>query len=160
MRYAGQNVAGAGGVTDLRAEGRHPAMFDTRCAEITQAGVDLAEVIVRHVGNRLTCLLFIPSTEQTCILTWKQDDVRFQQWDAMTTSIEDLKAIPVSQGASDTPMPAASKGQSKKSARRTNNETSAGAESETAMEDTSAAENGAEEDAAERCKRRAGTDHE
>lgn len=57
-------------------------------------------------------------------------------------------------------MPAASKGQSKKSARRTDNETSAGAESETAMGDTSAAENGAEEDAAERCKRRAGTDHE
>ena len=160
MRYVGQNVAGAGGVPDLRAEGRHPAMFDTRCAEITQAGVDLADVIVRHVGKRLTCLLFIPGTEQTCILTWKQDDVRFQQWDAMTTSIEDLNAIPASQGASDTSMPAASKGQSKKSARRTDNETSAGAESETAMGDTSAAEDGVEEDAAERCKRRAGTGHE
>ena len=95
-------------------------------------------------------------------VSWKQDDARFQQWDAMTTSIEDLKSIPASQEAGDIPMPAASKGKSKKrtSDRQTDGETSAGAESETAMGDTSAAEDGVEEDAAERCKRRAGTGHE
>ena len=110
LQYAGRNVeAIVTGVSDLRSLVRHPAMLDTRSTELVKAGIQMVKPSVVHVGKERTCLLFIPGTSRHVIYSWKDDDIRFQQWNVLGgSSIEELLSLPASSKDDDAHMTAGS----------------------------------------------------
>ena len=110
LQYAGRNVeAIVTGVSDLRSLVQHPAMLDTRSTELVKAGIQMVKPSVVHVGKERTCLLFIPGTSRHVIYSWKDDDIRFQQWNVLGgSSIEELLSLPASSKDDDAHMTAGS----------------------------------------------------
>ena len=110
LQYAGRNVkAIPNGASDLGSLVRHPAMLDTRSTELVKAGIQMVKARVVHVGKERTCLLFIPGTSQHVIYSWKDDDVRFQQWNVLGgSSIEELQSLPAPSKDDDAHMTAGS----------------------------------------------------
>ena len=97
LQYVGKNIPastriGPGtAVPDLRKLVPHPAMLDTRCAEIALAAAETSRAQMRNVGEGLTCLLFVPATSTDHEYTWPEQDPRFEKWDVMRgATVEDL----------------------------------------------------------------------
>ena len=83
-------------VPDLRKLVPHPAMLDTRCAEIAQAAAEASGAQMRNVGEGLTCLLFVPASMDH---DWPEQDPRFEKWEAMCgATIEDLDRLMAKRG--------------------------------------------------------------
>jgi hypothetical protein len=102
LQYVGKNIPastriGPGtAVPDLRKLVPHPAMLDTRCAEIALAAAETSRAQMRNVGEGLTCLLFFPATSTDHEYAWPEHDPRFEKWDVMRgATVEDLRALPV-----------------------------------------------------------------
>ena len=100
LQYVGKNVpasikAGSGpAVPDLRKLVPHPAMLDTRCAEIALAAAEVSSAQMRNVGGGLTCLLFAPAASMDHEDAWPEQDPRFEKWDVMRgATIEDLNKL-------------------------------------------------------------------
>jgi len=102
LQYVGKNIpastkVGPGtAVPDLRKLVPHPAMLDTRCAEIAQAAAEASGAQMRNVGEGLTCLLFVPASMDH---DWPEQDPRFEKWEAMCgATIEDLDRLMAKRG--------------------------------------------------------------
>ena len=100
LQYVGKNIpasikAGSGtAVPDLRQLVPHPAMLDTRCAEIALAAAEVSSAQMRNVGGGLTCLLFAPAASTDHEDAWPEQDPRFEKWDVMRgATIEDLNKL-------------------------------------------------------------------
>ena len=100
LQYVGKNIpasikAGSGtAVPDLRQLVPHPAMLDTRCAEIALAAAEVSSAQMRNVGEGLTCLLFAPAASMDHEDAWPEQDPRFEKWDVMCgATIEDLNKL-------------------------------------------------------------------
>ena len=100
LQYVGKNIpasskAGSGtAVPDLRQLVPHPAMLDTRCAEIALAAAGVSSAQMRNVGKGLTCLLFTPAASMDHEDAWPEQDPRFEKWDVMCgATIEDLNKL-------------------------------------------------------------------
>jgi hypothetical protein len=100
LQYVGKNIpasikAGSGtAVPDLRQLVPHPAMLDTRCAEIALAAAEVSSAQMRNVGGGLTCLLFAPAASTDHEDVWPEQDPRFEKWNVMRgATIEDLNKL-------------------------------------------------------------------
>jgi len=105
LQYVGKNIpastkVGPGtAVPDLRKLVPHPAMLDTRCAEIALAAAETSRAQMRNVGEGLTCLLFVPATSTDHEDAWPEQDPRFEKWDVMRgATIEDLGRLMAKRG--------------------------------------------------------------
>ena len=89
LQYVGKNIpastkVGPGtAVPDLRKLVPHPALLDTRCAEIAQAAAEASGAQMRNVGDH----------------AWPEQDPRFEKWDVMGgATIEDLDRLMAKRG--------------------------------------------------------------
>jgi len=104
LQYVGKNIPAStkvgsdAAVPDLRKLVPHPAMLDTRCAEIVQAAAETSGAQMRNVGKGLTCLLFVPAAT-SMDRAWPEQDPRFEKWDVMGgATIEDLDRLMAKRG--------------------------------------------------------------
>ena len=104
LQYVGKNIPAStkvgsdAAVPDLRKLVPHPAMLDTRCAEIVQTAAETSGAQMRNVGKGLTCLLFVPAAT-SMDRAWPEQDPRFEKWDVMGgATIEDLDRLMAKRG--------------------------------------------------------------